>query len=132
MNVKPCIFLFVIALMGMSACGPLGGPYGGNQGRYDDPYYDDYGYHRERDRDNYHRERDRVREERERLEEERRRLERERERDRGHDHHRRPEPERCPSGFSPSSKKCTDKQRKHGCQDIKTPGGLRCIRSSYQ
>lgn len=35
--------------------------------------------------------------------------------------------ERCPSGFVPSEQKCTGEERKHGCKDIRLPGGLGCV-----
>lgn len=58
-----------------------------------------------------------------------------------HGESRRPPPERrptyqppppprehCPSGFSPSEQKCSSEERKHGCKDIRLPGGLGCVR----
>ena len=104
------------------------------------PSYDDYSYgydsdYRrrdalERERDRARRERHELREERERAEEERERLERERER---HAHLPPPPPpprreERCPSGFSPSENKCSKEERRRGCQDMRLPGGLGCVK----
>jgi hypothetical protein len=96
-----------------------GGYYGGSRGY-------DYGYERDR------RERERLEDERRRLERERERLERERERV---DTYQPPpppparrEPERCPPGFSPSENKCSREERRRGCQDIRMPGGLGCVK----
>lgn len=102
---------------------PSGGGYGGgygNSGYYGNQY--------DRDQEDYYR----AKEERRRLNEERRRLEDERERlaaeQRRQEHTRPPPPrERCPAGFAETNSKCTDKERKKGCRDIKMPSGLRCI-----
>ena len=42
---------------------------------------------------------------------------------------RPPEPiiERCPAGFQPSENKCRPDERRHGCKDIRLPGGLGCV-----
>ncbi len=106
------------------------GPYYGNSGGYHgDPYYRDP-YYRDERRD-AQRERERLEQERERLEEERRRLERERQRDRYPNPPpppaARPQPERCPPGFSPSENKCSPEERKRGCKDIRMPSGLGCV-----
>lgn len=113
-----------------AGCAPLtDGGYGGG---YNQPYgsgygHDDYYYERERrrlrdERRDAERERDRAEEERRRLEEERRRLEEAR---------RQPPPpvvrESCPSGFRPSERRCSDAERKRGCRDLRTPGGLGCV-----
>ncbi|MBX7137956.1 MAG: hypothetical protein K1X83_08235 [Oligoflexia bacterium] len=115
-----------------SGCTDLNSPYyPSSQGGYNDPYYDrgsrydDYYYNRERDRARD--ERHELERERRRAEETRERLEAERERAR---EARRPPPprqEHCPSGFSPSEQKCSDKERKHGCRDMRLPGGLGCV-----
>lgn len=98
-----------------------GGYYGGSGGY-------DYGYERAQDR----RERERLEEERRRLERERVRLERERERMESYQPPPPPparrEPERCPPGFSPSENKCSREERRRGCQDIRMPGGLGCVK----
>ena len=105
---------------------------------YNRPSYDDYSYGHddyyrrrelERERDRARHERNELREERERAEEARERLERERERERAHV----PPPpprreERCPSGFSPSENKCSKEERRRGCQDMRLPGGLGCVK----
>ena len=36
--------------------------------------------------------------------------------------------EHCPSGFSPSEKKCSNEERRRGCKDMRLPGGLGCVR----
>lgn len=112
-----------------------------NNGRYNDGYYDDYGYRDNRYYDR--RERDRLRQERREIENERRRLEEERRRHDRHHHDTRypvrkpnrptthrpaPKPERCPPGFRPSERKCTNKERRKGCKDIRMPGGLGCVK----
>ena len=98
--------------------------YGGNSGYYGNNYPPTYN-------NNDRRERRELERERERLEEERQRLENERER-----HNTPPPPpayrppppqERCPSGFSPSEQKCSREERKHGCRDMRLPGGLGCV-----
>jgi len=125
--------LRILALAGMlslPACADLNNyP---SRGGYNDPYYGghdsyydhhDYDKHerweekrdRERDREEA-RERDR---ERERAEEARREHEAE---------ERRRREEHCPSGFSPSERKCSNDERRHGCQDIRLPSGLGCVR----
>jgi hypothetical protein len=50
------------------------------------------------------------------------------------DAQRRPPPppprpvEHCPAGFSPSENKCSREERRRGCQDMRLPGGLGCVR----
>lgn len=136
------ISLGALALISFGGCAELNDPYYGN--RYPsnsrhDPYGSDYGrydddrYDRERDRDRrrHERERERMEEERERLERERQRLRDEEQRRRFDDLRRpnQPPPQResCPSGFHETDRKCSDSERKHGCKDIKMPGGTRCI-----
>lgn len=119
--------------LGLAGCADLGDPYyspppphSGYGGGYDPYYRDDY-YYRERERDRLRREQREIDRERDRLEEERRRLERERE----SQLHRPPPPpprERCPSGFSPSERKCTPEERRRGCKDMRLPGGLGCVK----
>ena len=126
----------VLALVPLAAaillggCADIGDPYyspppsyGGYGGGYDPYYRDDY--YRERERERLRREQREVDRERERLEDERRRLERERE-----SNYNRPPPPRetCPSGFSPSERKCTPEERKRGCKDMRLPGGLGCVK----
>lgn len=109
----------------LSGCADLNDPYYGSGPSYGDPYYDGY-YDRNRD------ERRRLERERERLENERDRLERERDRA---NHYppppppvsRRPSEDRCPSGYSPSERKCSNEERRHGCRDIRLPSGLGCV-----
>ena len=104
------------------------GPYYGNSGGYyGDPYNRDP-YYRD-DRREAQRERERLEQERERLEEERRRLERERDRYQNPPPPpaARPQPDRCPPGFSPSENKCSPEVRKRGCKDIRMPSGLGCV-----
>ena len=106
--------------------------YGGNNsGGYYDPYggrdrYDRDDYYYDRDRRDAYEERKRLERERERLERERERLEREREKAKRRP--KRPKRERCPAGWHPSEQKCTSKERRKGCQDMRTPGGLGCVR----
>ena len=104
-----------------------GGYYGGGPYYGPGPYYGGGSSYSDR------RERARLEEERRRLERERQRLEREREQQNTY----RPLPpaprppvqyERCPAGFSPSEIKCSKEERKHGCQDIRMPSGLGCVR----
>lgn len=117
-------------------------PYGSN--RYDpntgSRYDPNYGYGGRYSRDDYRYERDRR--ERHRLEEERRRLERERDRFERDRYNRRPvsrptynppvarapRRETCPPGFSPSERKCSTKERRRGCKDLRTPSGLGCVK----
>ncbi len=80
--------------------------------------------------------------ERDRLEDERRRLEDQRRRE--HEEYNNsirvppsqvynprpaPQAETCPSGFqdNPSGRRCSDSERKHGCKDMRMPGGKTCI-----
>lgn len=105
-----------------------GGYNSGYNGGYNDPYeYDRYDERRERKQ--LEKERDRLEDERRRLEDERRRREQ--------DATRRPvappvysqpkREERCPSGFSPSERKCSTEERRKGCKDMRLPGGLGCV-----
>lgn len=123
-----------IALLA-SACAGFNDPYYPSSGygsgygnSYPPPYYGNNGYGTSySDR----RERDRLERERERLENERERLEDERERHNQPSYSPpppRPAPEHCPSGFSPSEQKCSHEERRRGCQDMRLPGGLGCVR----
>ena len=125
-----------ISLGLLAGCAEFNDPYyssprSGYGGGYNDPYYrdrdDDYNRRRRweeerRERREDQRELDR---ERERLEAERRRLEAEREAS-----HRAPprHEEHCPPGFSPSEQKCSSQERRRGCQDMRLPGGLGCVK----
>jgi hypothetical protein len=68
------------------------------------------------------------------LAEERRRLQREREQLEAQQRHPAPPPpqtyrrESCPGGFRPSEQKCSPQERRKGCQDMRLPGGLGCVR----
>lgn len=127
--------LFLLTMLcAFSGCTELNSPYGSNS-RYEDPYYrrpsydydrDSY-YDRKRDIKNERRDLER---ERDRVEAERARLERERARSEAAAVHRPPvrQPERCPSGFSPSENKCSPEERRRGCKDMRLPGGLGCVR----
>jgi hypothetical protein len=84
--------------------------------------------------DPFRRERRELERERERLEDERRRLERERKREDAlpppqPPQYSRPSPQndRCPKGFSPSERKCTQEERRRGCRDMRLPSGLGCV-----
>ncbi|MCO6431349.1 MAG: hypothetical protein J5J00_10850 [Deltaproteobacteria bacterium] len=35
---------------------------------------------------------------------------------------------RCPPGFQQSEQKCSQKERKHGCKDIRLPNGIGCVK----
>jgi hypothetical protein len=115
---------------------------GGYDRRYDHPNgYGSGDFYREQERERLRRERDRLEREQDRLERERREVERERDRNR----YTAPPPvyqppaynppssppqreERCPSGFSPSERKCSQDERRRGCKDMRLPGGLGCVR----
>lgn len=117
---------------------PSSGGYGG--GGYRDPYYGggyNSGYGSDYDRrEDWRREKDLrnqqrdIERERDRVEEERRRLEEEKRRQDSWRPTPPPPPreERCPSGFSPSENKCSREERKRGCQDMRLPGGLGCVK----
>lgn len=36
--------------------------------------------------------------------------------------------ETCPPGFTASEQKCSDKERRNGCKDIRLPSGLGCVK----
>ena len=121
-NISVLLLLFSLVLS-LSACAGLNDPYYGSGPSYGDPYYDNSYYDRE-ERRRLERERDRIEQERERLERERDRAER---RPVEPPVSRQPVRESCPSGFSPSERKCTSDERRHGCRDIRLPGGLGCV-----
>jgi hypothetical protein len=83
---------------------------------YGDRYRGRYGY------DSSDEERRQLALERERLERERQNLENQREQS------SRAVREECPPGFQRSERKCTDQERRRGCQDVRTPGGLGCVK----
>jgi hypothetical protein len=39
-----------------------------------------------------------------------------------------PQQDRCPAGFQPSERKCSDQERRRGCKDVRLPSGLGCVR----
>ena len=119
----------LVPLWGTTGCVDLNDPYSSRPsydgGYHGGGYYDD-DYHRRREWERTREQRHDLERERERLEDERRRLEREREQI----HNRPPPPpavERCPPGFSPSERKCSQDERRRGCKDIRLPGGLGCV-----
>lgn len=123
---------FLLLLGSITACTDLGDPYYspppsyGYGGGYDPYYRDDY--YSERERERLRRERRELERERDRIEYERDRIDREQEK-----YNRPPPPpppreERCPSGFTPSEKKCTPEERRRGCKDMRLPGGLGCVK----
>ena len=100
------------------------GGYG--NGGYGNGGYGNGGYNNNR------REQQELERERERLENERKRLQRERENVYRAPAAPPPPPprqvfERCPAGFSPSERKCTQDERRRGCRDMRLPGGLGCV-----
>ncbi len=36
--------------------------------------------------------------------------------------------DRCPPGFQPSENKCTDRERRNGCKDVRLASGLGCVK----
>jgi len=118
------ILLMIGVIVSFAGCAELNDPGYGSGSSYGDPYYDSAYYDRE--------ERRRLERERDRLEDERERLERERERAESQRPSappvaRQPARESCPSGFSPSERKCSNDERRRGCRDIRLPGGLGCV-----
>lgn len=93
-------------------------------------YYDNYG--------DYRRERNEIRRDQRELDEERRELDRQKfellqqqkrlDQERHRQHERQRQEERCPAGWHPSERKCTKKERNAGCQDMRIPSGLGCVR----
>jgi hypothetical protein len=120
----------LVSILTLAGCTDINSPYSDPYGGYGDPYYgsnDDY--YRRREWERTRRERHELERERDRIDAERRRLEDER-----RDTYRSPPPppvprvqERCPAGFSPSERKCTNEERRHGCKDMRLPGGLGCV-----
>ena len=132
--------LILLLSLSIAGCVPLdlsssGGPYSGTTGSSYDPYGNTYGsndYYRQREEERIRDERRDLERERDRLDDERDRLERQREKQREREAQARAAPpppprEQCPSGFRPSSDKCTSSERKHGCKDIRTDSGLLCV-----
>lgn len=131
MKIKPYAILSLICIVATGCIDASGGnpypsyPSGGgyNNGGYYGNSYDRDRYEYERARE----ERRKLRDERERIEDERERLAAEQRRQ---EHARTPPPpkEQCPPGFRVNTGgRCTDKERKNGCRDIRMPGGLTCI-----
>ena len=119
--------LFILLVVG---CANLNDPYYPSSSYPPpDPYYGsryDDSYYARREAERAREERRNLERERVRLEEERRRAERERQQ-----LSNRPPPAqeyRCPSGFSPSERKCTDQERKKGCKDMRLPNGVGCVK----
>lgn len=98
----------------------------GNGGGYSDPYYRER-RDLEHDRRQEDRERRDIENERMRVEQEQRRLEQERATRYSPPPRRQERQESCPSGYSPSERKCSNEDRKHGCHDMRLPGGLGCV-----
>lgn len=128
--------LFIFLCLALTCgCAELNGssPYDGYDSRYDNGYYGNDDYYRRRERDRYYDQQRDLERDRYRLERERRELDAQRERERREreSRSRLPEvrqPERCPSGFSPSERKCSQEERRKGCQDMRLPGGLGCVK----
>jgi len=121
----------LLLLIALTACAELNNPYYQdpyyNEPSYSNPYYYDDSYYNRK-------ERERLERERRRLEWEREKLEKERERERRNHLRGRPSapplaPMNCPSGFSPSNSKCSDKERRSrgGCRDMRLPNGQLCV-----
>lgn len=141
---SPSALFLVLAFVTLSGCtelynDPYPPSYGGgyNSGGYPGygTGYDDY--HRRRDwerRRANERERERLEDEREELDAERRRLSEKRRRLEEHEqNHHQPSiappqpPAKCPPGFHPTTGRCSDKERKKGCKDIRVNSDLVCI-----
>ncbi len=126
----------LLASTALTGCNDLANPYSpyspAPSGGYYDPYYggnrSGNDYRAEREAERAREARHEYERERERLEEERRRLEEERRREAYRPPPPPPQQERCPSGFSPSENKCSKEERRRGCQDLRLPGGLGCVR----
>lgn len=132
-------YLVFSLLLSLVACDALNTGNGYNNGGYYDPYSNGYGnngYNSGYNNGYYNSQREQL--ERERLRLERERLQMEKDRVRQEQANRKPNRpstytppprrETCPSGFRPSEQKCSPKERKHGCQDMRLPGGLGCVR----
>lgn len=122
-NFLTALILILLAAVTSSCVAPGNNYYPASSGGYGyDPYYDN------------NRERDRLERERDRLERERWEFERERQRQQQPVYQpppppaRVPQPDRCPPGFSPSEVKCSPQERQRGCKDLRTPGGLGCVK----
>ncbi len=140
-SIISCVALVLgFVLLVASGCANLNDPYsggGGGYGGYGNGGYGGYGNggygnggYGNGGYNNNRREQQELERERERLENERKRLQRERE-----NVYRAPAApppprqvfERCPAGFSPSERKCTQDERRRGCRDMRLPGGLGCV-----
>lgn len=142
----------LMTLLAAAGCAELNDPYysgsrypNSGYGGYNDPYDDgrwqyeqgrrDAEREARRDREEHRQERrDREREnerdrqrERDREEQQRRRVEEERARQEAQRQYEQRQQDHCPAGFHETNRKCSDNERRHGCKDIKTPSGLRCI-----
>ncbi len=129
------VFL-ALTLFSLTSCAGLDNTsYGSGTGYspvYSQPYYSRDDYYNDRERDRLHHERHELEREQQRLDRERERFEREKQQQNNRPVapppvYSKPQPDRCPSGFRPG--RCTDKQRKHGCKDMRTSGGLGCMSS---
>lgn len=121
------LLLMVVSLVGCAELFDNAGGYGDDgyyqRRSYDyDPYYND-GWQREQ----FRRSR-RLNQREEELHEEQRRLQAERDQleatRRATASRQR---ETCPAGFRPSENKCSAKERRRGCRDMRLPGGLGCV-----
>ncbi|MDZ4786084.1 MAG: hypothetical protein SGJ02_08415 [bacterium] len=128
MKITPNIF-FPLLLLTVLGCAELTNPNGYPSGGNNYPSYGnsnyDNDYYRRRESERQEDERRELDRERDRLERDRRRLERERE-----NLNNKPPPSQmnCPSGFSPSERKCSDKERKKGCKDMRLSNGMGCVK----
>jgi hypothetical protein len=105
--------------------------YNNNNNRYENDRYYGSQYEYDRRRDALRREQDDLYEQRRRLEEERQRLEAERAKPPPPIYRplpSRPSNDRCPPGFQPSERRCSNKERKRGCKDMRLPSGMGCVR----
>jgi len=129
--------LFIACITALASCvshenGSVrtpGYPYPYYYGGYPPPGVgSDYYRHRHRYRYRQRQEdRERLREERKELREDRREFEREKKRFEQEQKSSRPVREQCPPGFSPGGR-CTKKERKAGCKDLRTASGIPCIK----
>lgn len=130
-------YLFIALLLFATGCiDPYAANTGSGWSSPPDPYYDPYrrdDYYRRAERDRLRDERRETQVERRRLEDERRRADQERrqleeQRRAQQQQARERRQERCPSGFSPSERKCSSEERRRGCKDMRLPGGLGCVK----
>ena len=86
-------------------------------------------YDRRCGNDNYDQREDKIRDEKRKIEQEKERLEQERQQlEAQKAAQQAPKAETCPSGFSPSERKCSVEERRRGCKDMRLPGGLGCVK----